>query len=71
MPRSNRRKRKQQKPMATDKLALRLVRVLVWYEERWNPDDLSEFARHLRKFAETLEKLERAGKKKTKSRGIV
>jgi hypothetical protein len=48
----------------TYKLALRLVRALERYKERWNPDDLSELARHLREFAEALEKPERGGKKK-------
>lgn len=53
--------------MPTDKLALRPVRALVWYEERWNPDDLSEFAQQLREFADALEKLERGSKKKARS----
>lgn len=52
--------------MPTDKLALRLVRALERYKERWNPDDLSELARHLREFAEALDKPERGGKKKAK-----
>ena len=50
----------------TDKLALRLVRALERYKERWNPDELSELARHLREFAEALEKPERGGKKKAR-----
>jgi gas vesicle protein len=57
---------RRQKPVPTDKLTLRLVRALERYKERWNPDDLSELARHLREFAEALEKPERGGKKKAK-----
>jgi hypothetical protein len=58
---------RRRKAVPTDKLALRLVRALERYKERWNPDDLSELARHLREFAEALEKPEREGKKKAKS----
>jgi hypothetical protein len=54
----------------TDKLALRLVRALERYKERWNPDDLSELAQHLREFAEALEKPEWGGRKKARSQGI-
>jgi hypothetical protein len=57
---------RRRKTVPTDKLALRLVRALERYKERWNPDDLSEFARHLREFAEALEKPERGGKKKAR-----
>jgi hypothetical protein len=51
----------QQKAVPADKLALRLVRALERYKQRWNPDDLSDLARHLREFAETLEKPECGG----------
>ena len=55
---------RRQKAVPTDKLGLRLVKVLERYKVRWNPDELSELARHLREFAEALEKPERGGKKK-------
>ncbi len=57
------RRPRRRKAVPTDKLALRLVRALERYKERWNPDDLSELARHLREFAEALEKPQRGGKK--------
>jgi hypothetical protein len=60
------RRPRRQKPVPTDKLALRLVRSLERYKERWNPDDLSELARQLREFAEALEKPERGGKKRAR-----
>jgi hypothetical protein len=55
------------KPIPADKLALRLVRVLERYKERWNPKALADLAQHLRAFADALEKPERGGKKKAKS----
>ena len=60
------RRPRRQKPVLTDKLDLRLVRALERYRERWNPDDLSELGRHLREFAEALEKPERGSKKKAR-----
>jgi hypothetical protein len=42
------------------------VRVLERYRERWNPKELADLARHLREFAEALEKPERGGKKKAR-----
>jgi uncharacterized protein YecE (DUF72 family) len=50
------RRPRRQKPVPADKLASRLVRALERYKERCNPDDLSDLARHLREFAEALEK---------------
>jgi hypothetical protein len=52
---AKKRRPRPQKPVPTDKLALRLVRALERYKERWNPDDLSELARHLREFADALD----------------
>jgi hypothetical protein len=54
---------RRRKAVPTDKLALRLVRALERYKERWNPDDLSELARHLREFSEALERPEKSKKK--------
>ena len=47
---------RRRKTLPPEKLATRLVRVLEQYRERWNPKELSEFARHLREFADGLEK---------------
>ena len=57
--------KKRAKPLPTDKLGLRLVRVLERYRERWNPKELADLARQLRKFADALEP-GRGGKKKAK-----
>ncbi len=54
---------KRQKPQPTDKLGLRLVKVLERYKERWNQKELSELARRLREFADSLEE-QRGGKKR-------
>jgi hypothetical protein len=45
---------------------VRLTKVLERYKERWNPDDLSELARHLREFADALERPGRGSRKKVK-----
>jgi hypothetical protein len=47
---------RRRKTLPPEKLATRLVRVLEQYRERWNPKELSELARHLREFADGLEK---------------
>jgi hypothetical protein len=47
---------RRRKALPPEKLATRLVRVLEQYRERWNPKELSELARHLREFADGLEK---------------
>lgn len=60
---------RRQKAVPADKLGVRLVRALERYKERWNPDDLAEFARHLREFADALDKPERGGRKREKHRG--
>lgn len=52
--------------MPADKLALRLVRALERYKERWNPGSLAGLARQLREFADALEKPGRGGRKKSK-----
>jgi len=57
------RRPRRRKPLPADKLALRLVKALERYKERWNPDDLSELARHLREFADALDM---RGRKKAK-----
>lgn len=54
------------KQVPTDKLGLRLVKVLERYKEKWKPDDLADLARHLREFADALDKPDRGGKKKAK-----
>jgi hypothetical protein len=57
--------RRRAKPVPADKLGLRLGRVLERYKERWHPDELTELARQLREFADTLEGRER-GRRKAK-----
>jgi hypothetical protein len=54
------------KAIPTDKLGVRLVKVLERYQERWNQKELAEFARQLREFADALEKQGRGTKKKAK-----
>jgi hypothetical protein len=61
-----RKKPKRQKAMPTEKLGLRLVKMLERYKERWNPKELSELARQLREFADALEEQPRVGRKKAK-----
>ena len=63
---TRKRRPRRKKAVPSEKLGLRLVKSLERYKERWNPDDLSELARHLREFAEALEKPERGGKKKAR-----
>ena len=58
--------RNRTKPIPADNLAMRLVRVLERYRERWNPKELPNLAQHLRDFANALEKPEQGGKKKTR-----
>lgn len=60
------RRPKRQKSVPTDKLGVRLAKVLEKYRDRWKPDDLSELARQLREFADALEKPGQATKKKAK-----
>jgi hypothetical protein len=61
------RRPRRRKAVPADQLGLRLLHVLDRYRERWNPDELSELARHLREFADALEKPEPAGRKKAKA----
>ena len=49
--------------LPTEKLSLRLRKLLDGYKKRWNPDGLSELARQLREFAEALES-QRGGRRK-------
>lgn len=60
------KKPRRQKAIPTEKLGLRLVRVLERYKSRWKPDDLTELVRQLREFADALEKPGRGAKKKAK-----
>ena len=60
------RRPRREKAIPADKLALRLVRVLDRYKERWNPKELADLAQQLREFADALEKPGRGGKKKAK-----
>jgi hypothetical protein len=50
------RRPRRQRQVPTEKLGLRLVKVLERYKEKWKPEELSELARQLREFAESLEK---------------
>lgn len=57
---------KRQKSIPTEKLGLRLMKMLEKHKEKWKTDDLAELARHLREFADDLEKPSRGSKKKVK-----
>lgn len=63
---AKRKKPRRQKEVPTDKLGLRLAKVLEKYRERWSPDALSDLARQLREFADALDKPDRGGKKKAR-----
>lgn len=58
------KKPRRRKTVPADTLVVRLVKVLERYKERW-PGELSDLSRHLREFAEALEKSEK-GKKKSR-----
>jgi hypothetical protein len=58
------RRPKRQKALPAAKLSGPLGQVLQRYKERWKSDELSEFARQLREFADTLGKSRRSSKKK-------
>ena len=60
------RRPRRQKAVPSDKLGLRLAKVLERYKERWNKKDLSELARQLREFADALEKPQAGSRKKAK-----
>ena len=49
------------KRMPTERVGPRLVMGLGRYKERWNPKNQSELARHLREFADELEKQQGGG----------
>jgi hypothetical protein len=49
-----------------EKLGPRLIKVLERYRPYWNPKALSELARQLREFADTLEEPPRGGPKRAK-----
>jgi hypothetical protein len=53
---TKKRGKRRGKKIPTDKLSLRLVKVLDRYRERWNADELSLLAQQLREFADALEK---------------
>ena len=55
--------------ISTDKLGLRLVRVLDRYRERWNPKELAELLRQLRELADGLAMPERGGRNKAGAGG--
>jgi hypothetical protein len=57
------RRPKRKKALSADKLGVRLLKALERYRERWDPKELSELARHLREFADAIEK-PRPGPKK-------
>jgi hypothetical protein len=60
------RRPRRQKAVPADKLGAGLVKVLDRYRKHWNPQELSELARHLREYADALEKPETGGKKRVK-----
>jgi hypothetical protein len=63
---TRKRRPRRKKAVPSEKLGLRLVKSLERYKERWNQKELSELARHLREFADALEKPASGSKKKTK-----
>lgn len=61
-----RKKRRSRRPKSreAEKLASRLVTALERYRDRWDPKELTELARRLREFADSLDS--QKGSKKTK-----
>jgi hypothetical protein len=59
-----RKRPRRQKTIPADKLAGRLVAVLERYRDRWDPKELSELARQLRDFADSLDSQKRGKKAK-------
>jgi hypothetical protein len=53
------------KAVPIEKLGGRLVKVLSRFKERWDPKEVSELARQLREFADTLEEGKGSGRKGT------
>ena len=53
---------RRKKPVATERLGLRLTKVLEKYRHQWDSKELSSLAQQLREFADSLE--EQSGKKK-------
>lgn len=51
--------------MSTDKIGVRLLKVLERYRERWDPAEHAELAPHLRDFADSLTE-RKSGKKEKK-----
>lgn len=54
---------RRKKTMPAEKLGVRLVKALERYRERWPAKELSELARYLREFADSLEKPQHGGRK--------
>lgn len=63
---AKKKRKPRRKAVPTDKLGLRLGKVLERYKTRWKPDDMAELARQLREFADALDKPDRGGRKKAK-----
>lgn len=55
---------RRQKTIPPDKLAARLLTVLYRYRDRWDPKELTELARQLREFADSLDNPKGAKKSK-------
>jgi Protein of unknown function (DUF3102) len=60
------RRQKEAKAVPADRLSMRLARALDGWRQRWDPKSLSELARKLREFADSLD--ERGGGKTAKKR---
>jgi hypothetical protein len=56
------------KVLPADKLGGRLAKVLSRFRERWDLKDLSELARQLREFADSLEAGEGTSKKRSRTK---
>lgn len=61
---AKKKRKERRQAIPADKLGVRLVKVLERCKERWNQKELAELARHLREFADELEKPGRGTKKK-------
>ncbi len=59
------RRPRRKKLVPTEKLGLRLTKVLEKYQQQWNTKELSSLAQQLREFADSLE--DKGGKKKAKA----
>lgn len=56
------------KTISTEDLATKLLRSLERFRDRWSAKEITELVRHLREFADQVEKAPRGGRKKERAR---